>query len=49
MKAIQKTICGLCVILMVWVLASFCDIVADNNYANPVHSEYNFFNVILED
>lgn len=49
MKIAKYVICGLSLALMVWVFASWCDIVADNTQPNPVHSEYNFFNVILED
>jgi hypothetical protein len=30
-------------LLMVWMLWSWADIVADNADDNPVHSEYNFF------
>lgn len=49
MKIAKYVICGLSLALMVWVFASWCDIVADNTQPNPVHSDYNFFNVILED
>ena len=32
-------------LMVAWVLVSWGDIVADNNNPNPVHSEYNFFEV----
>lgn len=35
--------CGLCAALLLWALVSWADIVADNNYPNPNHSEYNMF------
>lgn len=38
-----------CLLAILWMFVSFCDIVADNNYANPVHSEYNFFSYITQD
>ena len=34
---------GLCAALLLWIALSWADIVADNNYPNPQHSEYNFF------
>ena len=33
---------------MIWVGASFIDIIADNCAANPVHHSLNFFNVLVE-
>lgn len=48
MKAIRNIVCGLCVALMVWVFASWCDIIADNSKPNPVHSDYNFFVLLTE-
>lgn len=33
---------------MVWVGASFIDIIADNCSLNPVHHSLNFFNVLIE-
>ena len=33
---------------MIWVGASFIDIIADNCASNPIHSNYNFFNVLVE-
>lgn len=31
------------VLVLLWVAASWVDIVADNCEPNPTHSEYNFF------
>ena len=33
---------------MVWIGASFIDIIADNSTLNPIHSNYNFFNILVE-
>ena len=33
---------------IVWIGASFIDIIADNCSLNPVHNTYNFFNVLVE-
>ena len=33
---------------MIWVGASFIDIIADNCASNPIHSNYNFFNILVE-
>ena len=33
---------------IVWIGASFIDIIADDCTFNPVHSNYNFFNVLVE-
>ena len=33
---------------MVWVGASFIDIIADNCSLNPVHNNYNFFIKLVE-
>lgn len=33
---------------MIWVGASFIDIIADNCAPNPVHHSLNFFNVLVE-
>lgn len=33
--------------LLLWIALSWADIVADNNYPNPQHSEYNFFTVMF--
>ncbi len=35
-------IVGLCL----WVLVSWCDVMADNSKPNPQHSKFNFFNVL---
>ena len=42
-KIIKSVYYVLMVGLLVWMLASWADIVADNCSPNPVHSEYNFF------
>ena len=36
------------VLLMVWLVASWVDVVADNCQPNPVHSQYNAFVVLTE-
>ena len=33
---------------IVWIGASFIDIIADNCTLNPVHSNYNFFIKLVE-
>ena len=33
---------------IVWIGASFIDIIADNCASNPIHSNYNFFNILVE-
>ena len=38
---------GLCATLLLWIALSWADIVADNSYPNPQHSEYNFFTVMF--
>lgn len=38
---------GLYAALLLWIALSWADIVADNNYPNPQHSEYNFFTVMF--
>lgn len=37
----------LVVVIAAWMLTSYADIVADNSYPNPTHSESNFFNVVF--
>ena len=44
-KVFKALVAGAFVLLMVWVCASWMDIVEDNCYPNPEHSENNFFSV----
>lgn len=39
----KKIFYVICIVLLLWVAVSFCDVVADNSKPNPVHSNYNFF------
>ena len=34
------------VVFLAWCAFSFCDIIADNNAPDPVHSDYNIFILI---
>lgn len=36
------------IIIFLWIALSYIDVVADNNTSNPQHSEYNFFQVMLD-
>ena len=49
MKVIYTAFMTVLVLWVIWVLLSFADIIADNNYPNPVHHEYNFFTVVFGD
>lgn len=35
------------VVIAAWMLTSYIDIVADNRYPEPTHSEYNFFSIVF--
>lgn len=39
-------ICALGAVFLLWCAFSFCDIIADNNKPDPVHSDYNIFVLI---
>lgn len=43
MKVLKYIGGGLCAVLLLWILVSWADIVADNSRSNPQHSEYNMF------
>ena len=43
MKVLKYIGGGLCAVLLLWILMSWVDIVADNCKPNPQHSEYNMF------
>lgn len=47
-KAILNIITIICVILLGWFAWSFIDITKDNNEANPNHSEYNAFVLLVK-
>lgn len=47
MRIIKRIGGGICAALLLWTVLSWADIVADNNYPNPQHSEYNFFTVMF--
>ena len=47
MKVLKHIGGGLYAVLLLWIALSWADIVADNNYPNPQHSEYNFFTVMF--
>lgn len=48
MKVFKNVICGLCVVLGIWIFISFCDVVADNSKPNPEHKKNNFFSIITD-
>ena len=43
MKVLKYIGGGLMAVLLIWMLVSWADIVADNCEPNPQHSEYNMF------
>ena len=47
-NAIVNTLCVLSVIFMLWLGASWVDIIADKCHPNPVHSEYNAFVILCD-
>jgi len=48
MKWLGRLWCLVNVLFMLWLVASWVDIVADNTMPNPVHSEYNAFVMLTE-
>lgn len=48
MKWLSKLWCLVSVLFMLWLVASWVDIIADNTMPNPVHSEYNAFVMLTE-
>lgn len=48
MKIAKYLFMIICVAIIIWVFASWIDIVADNMSPNPVHSVYNFFVLMME-
>jgi hypothetical protein len=46
---IYSALLALLAIVACWAVISWVDIIADNNYPNPVHHEYNFFTVVFGD
>lgn len=47
MKAI-KIINAILIAVMIWGVASWVDIIADNNEHNPQHADWNLFKIALE-
>ena len=45
-KVGKSVLCGLGVVIMVWGLTSWGDVIVDNSAPHPSHSEYNMFTVI---
>lgn len=48
-KSIKVIAWTLVFLFNIWVFASFCDVVADNNSKNPIHGKYNFFVLMTND
>ena len=48
MKWLGRVVVALSVVFMLWLFASWVDIIADNTSPNPVHSEYNAFVMMVE-
>ena len=42
-KFLTRTLCVINAVFLLWMFASWVDIVWDNTSENPVHSEYNMF------
>lgn len=49
MKVLKYIGGGLCAVLLLWMLVSWADIVADNSRPNPQHYDWNFFIVFFND
>lgn len=47
MKCLKVVFYALLIILFAWALLSWIDIIADNCSANPIHSAYNLFVLLL--
>lgn len=47
-KWLGRIWCLLNVLFILWIAASWVDIVWDNCSPNPVHSEYNAFVILVE-
>lgn len=43
MKVLKISVYLIAVLFVAWFLMSWCDIVADNCFANPVHHSWNLF------
>ena len=48
LKVIGKIIYVAIILIGIWMILSFFDIIADNNSHNPQHSPYNFFTMGCE-
>lgn len=48
MKTLKYIGGGLMAVLLIWMLVSWADIVADNSYPNPQHYSWNSF-VVMSD
>ena len=42
-KMIKAVMCTVSIMLVMWLVWSWVDVVADNGHPNPIHSEYNLF------
>lgn len=42
-KMINALVCTVGILLAVWLVWSWADVIADNGQPNPIHSEYNLF------
>lgn len=47
-KVISTVFCTASVLMMLWIGASWVDIVWDNTSPNPTHSPYNAFVMLVE-
>lgn len=47
-KALTTAMSIASILFIVWFVASWVDVIADNTSPNPVHSEYNLFVMMVE-
>lgn len=47
-KAVEFILKTLLVLVLIWVVVSWFDIVGDNNMPNPEHWEYNLFVLLTQ-
>ena len=48
MKWLGRMWCVVSVVMMLWLVASWVDVIADNCSPNPVHGQYNAFVMLAE-
>ena len=48
-KLLEKTICMISIISMIWMMASFVEIISKNTEPNPTYSEANLIVKLVEE